>query len=560
MRTFPWAEVPHQLRLGLLAGGTGRSHLAGLARGSLAASRVHAGSPERSGFLARLGFDLLLAAWEEDALNGALAHPLLTLGDSALPPTVRNALRWLVEHWRPEARTERLANRGDLQGLRQLLEQRTQAQDPHLLRAVVEVLLLEGEPADILSFISQFAQNPDWLPEPTLRTMLSADLYAVVEPGMHVDRLSALAEELPLAGMRERLAHALYRSGDPERALSLWRGVLEARPWNVNLALRSRDVLLGRDQEFAPLAGGCSILLYSWNKQDDLHRALTALEAAATSDFLRETRVVVLDNGSTDQTPETLRNWCGRWGRDRFEHVRLDVNVGAPAARNWLLAREDVRSRRWTVFLDDDALVPSGWFERLGAAARRYPDAQAWGCTVVDAGRPWVLQSADLHLRVAHTPEPGTEPRGQTPALPVTDLQHQGFDLGRFDSLRCCASVTGCCHLFRTRSLVERGGFDIRYSPSQFDDLDCDLRAVAQGGYTVCQGWLRVEHLKRSGVAARRAKGAAGNGEGNLVKLRSRFSDRDVQRMATELAQRQEDELQRAHADLTDAWESGACP
>jgi hypothetical protein len=107
---------------------------------------------------------------------------------------------------------------------------------------------------------------------------------------------------------------------------------------------------------------------------------------------------------------------------------------------------------------------------------------------------------------------------------------------------------------------VEQGGFDIRYSPSQFDDLDRDLRAAAQGGYAVCQGFLRVEHLKRSGTAARRGVEAASSGQGNLVKLLARFGASERERMAREQAARVQGEVERARRELEQTLETRPCP
>ncbi len=575
MNRFKWNDLPWHLRQGLLAGGAGRAHLAGLAQASLHAARSHARDVERSSLLARLGFDLLLAAWEEDPLNGALAVPLLTLGGNGLGPDLRRALEWLGTYWKPQARVERMALRGDVAGLLELLRSqgREGRADPQLLRSWLETVLVEGDPESlpaVLDHLERFGwQGPALLPARLAR----AHALAAVAPADAVDELRALAELLPLPGRLEELGHGLYHAGEREQALQCWAKSLAARPWSVNLTLRARDVLQRLDREAVPLAGECSILLYSWNKAHDLERCFAALEATSPK-YLHSARIVALDNGSSDCTPEVLRRWQERWGADRFSTVRLDVNVGAPAARNWLLAREDVRARPWTLFLDDDALVPADWLGRLGAAVQRFPGAGVWGCTVVDAGRPWVVQNADLHLRGSGSkrgkedggqdsrvnPAPSARTGGQPPAVPLTDIQHQGPALGRFDSLRTCVSVTGCCHLFRTATLVEQGGFDIRYSPSQFDDLDRDLRAAAQGGYAVCQGFLHVEHLKRSGTAARRGVEAASSGQGNLVKLLARFGASERERMAREQAARVQGEVERARRELEQTLETRPCP
>jgi GT2 family glycosyltransferase len=545
---FAWERLPCRLRRGLLAGGVGRSHLTGLAHAALSSARVPGTDHELAGFLARLGFDVLLSAWEEDPLNGSLAEPLLTLGRDSFTPKLRDALTWLAGKWAPEARADRLLAKGDHERLLDMHADRAEA-DPFLLRACVESLLVEGDVERLPALFGGLERRGWESPGRLLLDVVKAETRLILRDFSVCDELERLAGELPLPGRLTRLAHCRHGLGEPELALRLWKGVLKAQPWNVNTLLRARDVLLGRDGETAALPGDCSILLYTYEKADELESCLARLDAAG----LDGCHVVALDNASTDATPDVLSRWKSKWGTERISTVRLDVNVGAPAARNWLLAREDVRARPFAAFLDDDALVPEDWLGRLAAAVRSEPGADAWGCKVVDAGRPWVVQNADLHLR----PDLGRENRtdtggGQLPALPVCDLQHQGFDLGQFDSLRACVSVTGCCHLFRTRSLVEQGGFDIRFSPSQFDDLDRDLRAAESGGYAVCQGFLRVEHLKRTGEAARRGGSAAGNALGNLVKLRRKHGDRQLEGVAEKLSALTVQAARRAERELAE--------
>ncbi|MGE4290978.1 MAG: glycosyltransferase family 2 protein [Desulfovibrio sp.] len=549
---FDWEKLPCRLQRGLLAGGTGRSHLAGLARAALSAARTVGTDPEQAGFLARLGFELLLAAWEEDPLNGGLAEPLLTLGQESLTPLLREALVWLAANWKPDARADRLHSRGDHGRLLELHANRSQA-DAFVVRACVEALLVDGDPGQLPAVLGGLERRGWDGPARLLLDLVRAETRLVRRDFTVVDELERLAAVLPLPGRLARLAHGRHGLGDPEAALRIWQNVRRAQPWNVNMLFRVRDVLLRRDGEEAELQGECSILLYTWNKSEELEQTLMALDATDLSNC----RVVVLDNGSSDTTPEVVARWRDKWGSQRMASVRTDVNVGAPAARNWLLARQDVLARPWTVYLDDDAMVPRGWLGRLGAAARVMPEARVWGCKVVDAGRPWVVQNADLHLRPDQGREQSEPGGGRMPTLPVCDIQHQGFDLGQFDALRSCVSVTGCCHLFRTKELVKSGGFDIRYSPSQFDDLDRDLRDAETGGYAVYQGFLRVEHLKRTGAAARRGGSAAGNALGNLVKLRQAHGPRELERLAGHEADRILAEVRRAEKELGEGLPRG---
>jgi glycosyltransferase involved in cell wall biosynthesis len=60
-------------------------------------------------------------------------------------------------------------------------------------------------------------------------------------------------------------------------------------------------------------------------------------------------------------------------------------------------------------------------------------------------------------------------------------------------------------HTLRWVTFARRstGDFDLRFSPSQFDDLERDLRSCLKGKFCLYQGHLAVRHSKRSGVTAR---------------------------------------------------------
>jgi hypothetical protein len=79
--------------------------------------------------------------------------------------------------------------------------------------------------------------------------------------------------------------------------------------------------------------------------------------------------------------------------------------------------------------------------------------------------------------------------------------------------------VTGCCHLLTRKSLDAAGGFDLRFSPSQFDDCERDLRAAFAGQGCVYNGHCVVAHTKRSGQGAATSPWQQANIDGNLVKL-----------------------------------------
>jgi glycosyltransferase involved in cell wall biosynthesis len=280
--------------------------------------------------------------------------------------------------------------------------------------------------------------------------------------------------------------------------------------------LRCDDVRRGRHLPAAPPAGRGVILLYSWNKAGLLDATLSSLHASETSGA----DILVLDNGSNDDTPAMLAGWEQRLA-PRLNVVRLPCNIGAPAARNWLLSLPQVRDYDWLVFLDDDIALPPDWLRYFGAAMLAYPGHGVFGCRVVDHDRRHMIQCADFHLGPGDSPDkkPGSLPDFVQRFSLATLHIHAAQDFGQFTFMRPCASVTGCCHLFRSASLFETGLFDIRYSPSQFDDFEHDLRHVIRGDMPVYQGYLRIPHLRRTGSYCAGEDPQLANSWANMYKL-----------------------------------------
>ena len=404
---FSWKELPRSLESKLLPGSVGKMHLTGMASAALQ-TPAHAS----------LGADMLLAAWETDPLDGMLAGQL-----AQFLPADGGGLRGLFDGlaglWAPDEYLLRLQRQGRWEKLFAVLEDKLGTGTPSLfhLQRAVELGPAERDVAWAAGFLER--SRPHSV-APAVDYALSMLRLAGGDVERARDGFQALGEILPLPSIPARLGECEYRLGNRERALDLWRRALAARPWDVSLLLRTHDVAVGLDREVRPLDGPVDIFLYTFNKCGELERALKALARAG----LETARVTVLDNGCTDDTAGVLTRWQADLG-DRMEVISLPVNVGAPAARNWLMHRPGVDPHPWTVFLDDDAVVPADWLGRLGSAVAAYPDAGVWGCKVLDGERPHVIQNADLHPRPDYGGEDAFKP-GE-----MSDLHHQVPDAGR---------------------------------------------------------------------------------------------------------------------------------
>ncbi len=339
-------------------------------------------------------------------------------------------------------------------------------------------------------------------------------------------------------------AMLLVQAGETDEAGDIYTGLCRAMPWHVNSCLMAHALRYPLGDfgagDALSRSDGVNILLYSWNKSELLARTLDSLYASERGNA----RIVVLDNGSTDAMADVLNAAEDRFGSDRFSQVRLPVNIGAPGARNWLLSLPEVWQRPLAAFLDDDVILPSGWLGHLLAASGRLENFGAIGCRIVSAERPYGLQSADYNNYPLDNSEGGSR-------LGIFNNCFGQLDMGMYGYDRPCLSVSGCCHLLNMCSIEKAGLFDIRYNPTQFDDLDHDLRSCLAGFPSYYAGSLRVCHVQHSSMEKADTMAAMGQVSGNQMKLQARFDDMELTRLFGLSQTILWDDLLRKAADLS---------
>lgn len=387
------------------------------------------------------------------------------------------------------------------------------------------------------------AVSTDALPKglsPEMRRVLKARLragWAVTrcEPEAASALLAApLPGFEPWRAVREAECHVLL--GHTTEAITRLHSVWRSMPWHPNLTLALYELAFplppAPSDTQAP-----AILLYSWNKAAVLADTLRSLWATDTGDA----PVFVLNNGSTDDTATMLAAQEPMWG-GKLHVVTLPVNVGAPAARNWLLSLPEVRARDSLVFLDDDLLLTPGWLRELQGAAAAFPRAGVVGCRILEYLPPWAVQSADFFLLP-------TEDGDRSFADFQERIFVHGGSMGSPDRLltrhtRPCLSVSGCCHLLRRETVERCGGFDIRFSPSQFDDLERDLRLTLAGYEVFCAGTAAVRHVQHSSLRQAVTRSRTAHVFGNKIKLEYMYADNN------KIAEARLSARRRAEADL----------
>lgn len=535
--------LPETIRLRLAAASHGSAHLAAT---GMRCVQLAAAEPDSRDLL-DLGLDMVLAAFEADPLERRTLDFLAAT--QAKYPFMDPARHALVNMLRapgcngPLARAvSGLARARRYEEAFDAVELQASAafDDPFLSGALVRLARRSGQWERGRALLEK--QGGD---EIGVRTLMLADCrFQAGDPQAALRAYEAVGwnGSTHLLGRR---AACLARLGRKAEAVALHREALAIRPWLTTNLLLAHDLASGWADERRPIPGRTLLLCYTWNKAELLHATLETL----APELSRDMRLFVLDNGSTDQTPDVIAAFAERLGENMAGHIRLPVNIGAPAARNWLLSLPELAGYDFVAFIDDDALPPTGFAEYFGAAVARYPEAGAYGCKIVDVQRPERVQHADIQL----------VPPGRSPAafdLPegfatmrLLEPGRNEMDFGQYDYLRPAASVTGCFHLFRTETVVDGPSFGLRFSPSQLDDLDHDLELLENGKPAVFQGHLAVTHVRSTGLSG----DAEGRLAGNAHKLYRKWTRERAQRVKRLAGQALLEDLAIRERELRDA-------
>ncbi|CCH48215.1 glycosyltransferase [Pseudodesulfovibrio piezophilus] len=346
--------------------------------------------------------------------------------------------------------------------------------------------------------------------------MLAAPLMAW---GAYAAGKPLLTEMLLEEGVDSFVAHNLRArialdSGIHAKAVEYLRTSLEAEPFQP--AIIEQLATLESDNSESFPEDNTHICLYTWNKPELLAQTLHSLAHTA----IGSTGVTVLNNGTTTCSPDELERRVHDQTPGLSIHwVHLPVNIGAPAARNWLLSLPEVRQCRYVAFLDDDVLLPRTWLAQFHKTLRRFPEAAAVGPKCMNPN-VHTIQYAFRHFT-----QTGQDMIRFSPNAPTL------MDMGQFDSARPSLTVMGCCHLLDTKRLAARKvpHFDIRFSPSQVDDIEHDLQIWKAGGQVFYDGSVGVVHLQDTGKAQSRA--TIGHTYANHSKLEAIFSQEELSMM-----------------------------
>ena len=212
-------------------------------------------------------------------------------------------------------------------------------------------------------------------------------------------------------------------------------------------------------------------------------------------DLPPDCEVVVVDDGSTDATPQLLSELGEAIGSLRLRRnagFAAACNAGAAAARGEQL-----------VFLNNDTEPEPGWLEALLAYAGEHPEAEAVGARLL------YPTGAVQHAGVAIGQD--GYPHNLYAGFPA--------DHPAVTRARRLQAVTGACMLVRRESFERLGGFDEGYLNSM-EDVDLCLRLGEAGGEVHYCPAATVVHLESA------SRGREDKFEPSVARYRQRWRDR----------------------------------
>jgi glycosyltransferase involved in cell wall biosynthesis len=195
-----------------------------------------------------------------------------------------------------------------------------------------------------------------------------------------------------------------------------------------------------------------AVVVATWNRALYLDRLLDALAAQQDAPPFE---VVVIDNGSSDSTPEVIRRRMKDF-EFPIRHLHEPVNIGPAAARNrgWQATSAPI-----IAFTDDDCMPSPGWLGTL--------------TTALDAG-------ADV---AQGRTEPAFAQRPQRGPFSMT-MEKRSED-GFYET---------CNIAYQRELLVRLDGFDAAFAGFYAEDVDLGWRARKAGAITTFVDDAVVEH------------------------------------------------------------------
>ena len=168
--------------------------------------------------------------------------------------------------------------------------------------------------------------------------------------------------------------------------------------------------------------------------------------------------IIVVDNGSTDATPEFLATWQA--AHSHVTVIRNESNRGFAGGNNQgiSLARGE-----YVLLLNNDTVVTAGWLEAMLAVCAQHPATGIVGPVSNRVSGPQLIEKAAYK---------------NLPEMHIFAGNHRQANAGQSFEI---ARAVGFCLLARRAVIARIGGLDENFGSGNFEDDDLCIRAQLAG-------------------------------------------------------------------------------
>jgi GT2 family glycosyltransferase/glycosyltransferase involved in cell wall biosynthesis len=255
-------------------------------------------------------------------------------------------------------------------------------------------------------------------------------------------------------------------------------------------------------------------VILNYGTPDQTWLTVRSLQAS----FTPPASIVVVDNGSRDDSPAALRRMLdGAPAAAPVTLIETGRNLGFPAGCNVGIEAALDRSADLVLLVNSDVVLAPDALTILLAAARARPSAGILAPLILSREEPGRIESAGISYSVGSGRMRNLLSGRPASAAPVSPF--------------AVPAVTGCVMLIRRAVLDRAGLFDGGYFFS-FEDVDLCLRARSAGFETWCVPAARAHHEGGRTIGRRSARRVY-FATRNHLKLAAGLESRRVRRTLT---------------------------
>lgn len=255
------------------------------------------------------------------------------------------------------------------------------------------------------------------------------------------------------------------------------------------------------DKPAAPVA----VIILNWNGSRLLREYLPSV--VATTDPAIG-RVIVVDNGSDDDSLEVLRNEF-----PEVETIAFDKNLGFAAGYNKAI---EMTRYPYTVLLNSDVRTSQGWLRPLYDFMESHPE--------VGAIQPKLLSDSDPTSFEYAGACGGFIDRNGYPYCRGRIFADCERDNGQYDTVADIFWATGACLMVRSELYLSVGGLDSRFF-AHMEEIDLCWRILLSGHSIKAVPDSKVYHLGGGSLPASNPRKTYLNFRNNLLMLHKNLPD-----------------------------------